>query len=103
MIPKSKNRVKPYKGFGRSKKVDAWSRLRAKLKIEFAEMNVTRCEMCNADNFLSFAHRLKRRFITTDEELRQVALLCIPCHEKLEYGDKQVMFDKISEIIERRI
>lgn len=91
-----------HKTFGRSKKVDAWSRLRAKLKIEFAEMNVTRCEICGTDDFLSFAHRLKRRFITTDEELRQVALLCIPCHEKLEYGDKQVMFDVISDLIQRR-
>lgn len=60
--------------------------------------------MCGRTNYLSFAHRLKRRFITTDEELQIVALLCMDnpdgkgCHNKLEYGPKQVMFDTITEL-----
>lgn len=63
-------------------------------------MGITRCEVCGTDNYLSFAHRLKRRDITTDEELRTVALLCITDHERIEYGGN--MFDDINEIINRR-
>lgn len=101
MIRKSPNRTKPYKGFGRSKKVDAWAKVRAEIKAEFAEMGVTRCEVCGTDGFLGFAHRYKRRHITDDAELRVVALLCVTCHEKVEYGGN--MFEDVNAIIERRI
>jgi hypothetical protein len=97
-----------HKGFGRSKKVDAWSRVRAELKKEFYEKQIVTCELCGYSDALSFAHRLKRRYITDEVELRQVALLCMDigehkgCHSILEIGDKQVMFDVISDLIERR-
>ena len=108
MFQRSKNRTKPYKGFSRSKKVDAWSRVRAELKKEFYEKQIVSCELCGYSDALSFAHRLKRRFITDEVELRQVALLCMDigthrgCHNQLEHGDKQVMYDVISEIIANR-
>jgi 4-hydroxy-3-methylbut-2-en-1-yl diphosphate synthase IspG/GcpE len=92
----------------RGRKTAKWDRIRAELKKQFAAMNLIVCEMCGRTNFLSFAHRLKRRYITTDEELKTVALLCMSnpdgegCHTKLEHGDKQVMYDTITEIIERR-
>lgn len=82
-----------------SKKTLAWDRLRAKLKKEFADKGITYCEMCGRNDYLSFAHRIKRRYITDEQELRTVALLCMDnpdgqgCHSILEYGDKQVMFD----------
>ena len=63
--------------------------------------------MCGRTNYLSFAHRLKRRFITTDEELEIVALLCMDnpdgkgCHNKLEHGPKDVMFSTITELHNR--
>ena len=88
--------------------VSQWNTTRAKLKKQFAAIGVTRCEMCGRGERLSFAHRLKKRFITTQQELEQVALLCMDgpygqgCHTKLEHGPKQEMFDKISEIIRER-
>ena len=108
MIRKSPNRTKPYKSFGRSKKVDAWSKVRAELKREFYEKQIVTCELCGYSDALSFAHRLKRRYITDEMELRQVALLCMDigehkgCHSTLEVGDKQVMYNTITELIERR-
>ena len=60
--------------------VRQWSKTRAKLKKRFAEMGITFCEKCGTTFNLSFAHRLKRRFITNEAELMTVALLCIPCH-----------------------
>jgi hypothetical protein len=92
----------------RGKKSKQWDRTRAKLKKQFEAMNVVTCEMCGRSNFLSFAHRLKRRHILTDEELEMVALLCMDgphgkgCHTKLEHGPQEEMYDKITELIERR-
>ena len=89
-------------------KVDKWNRVRAKLKKRFYAMGITFCEMCGRTDFLSFAHRLKRRFITTDEELEMVALLCMDnpqgkgCHNKLEHSSHEEMFERITEIIRTR-
>lgn len=83
-------------------KVAEWSRIRAKLKLEFERKGVTRCEQCNGTFALGFAHRLKRRFIVTDEEKRAVALLCQPCHERIEHSGHAEMFAAITELIERR-
>lgn len=82
------------------KKGQAWNRVRTKVKKKFFDSGITRCEMCGTDNFLSFAHRLKRRFITNDEELATVALLCIPCHEKVERSPD--MYELITAIIQSR-
>jgi hypothetical protein len=95
-----------------------WNRVRAKIKKDFEQRQIMSCERCGNPNFLSFAHRLKRRYITTEEELSMVALLCMTggnkpkkfedgrtltgCHEILEYGPKDEMFDTITEIIEKR-
>lgn len=90
------------------RKVDAWAKVRSELKAEFERNGVTRCEMCGRTSSLSFAHRLKRRFITDDDELRMVALLCMDdadqrgCHNKLEHGGHEAMFEAITEIIEAR-
>ena len=54
--------------------------------------DVTRCEMCGADNFLSFAHRQKRRYYNSVEELSnpsEFLLLCVPCHQKIEYSKEK--------------
>ncbi len=81
-------------------KAKVWNRVRAQLKIEFEKMGVTRCEVCNAAYPLGFAHRLKRRHITDETELRVVALLCNPDHEKIEYGGN--MYEDINAIIANR-
>jgi len=76
-----------------SGRVQAWNKIRAKLKKEFQEKGITRCEMCGSDNFLSFAHRKKRGgYYNRDRkeeekqlgDFNEVLLLCIQCHEKIE-------------------
>lgn len=84
----------------RGKKTRAWDAVRRKLKERFLKMNVTRCEQCNAAYPLGFAHRYKRRHITDQTELETCALLCNPCHERIEYGGN--MYAEISQIIEKR-
>ena len=81
-------------------RVKQWNALRPKLKAKFAAMNVTSCEVCGSTFALSFAHRVKRRFIHTDAELATVALLCAEHHHAIEYGGN--MYTRINEIIESR-
>ncbi len=83
------------------KKTKAWDACRARLKREFMKMGITRCEMCNNDNFLSFAHSKKRRHIVGDE-LSEVALLCIPCHSGVELLPEAEMTTLIRNIIATR-
>lgn len=80
-----------------------WTSARKKLKSAFMKAGIVRCEICHTDAFLSFAHSKKRRFIHTNEELFDVALLCIPCHEKIEYSGHAEMYAKIQEIKSKRI
>jgi hypothetical protein len=80
----------------------AWQLTRRRLKKQFERAGITQCEICNTGNYLSFAHRLKRRFITTQRELEKVALLCVPCHEKIEFSGHENMFAEITRIIESR-
>jgi hypothetical protein len=77
-----------------------WENARRKLKQIFENAGITRCEVCQTDWALGFAHRKKRRHITDEKELMTVALLCNPCHERIEYGGD--MFNQITAIIERR-
>ena len=82
--------------------VAQWNRIRAKLKQTFERQGITRCEVCGSTFALSFAHRLKRRFITTEDELHTVALLCQKHHEELEHSGHERMYDAITAIIEAR-
>ncbi len=52
--------------------------------------------------YLSFSHRKKRRFITDDAELKTVALLCIPCHTKIEHKPHEEMYEIVTDIINKR-
>lgn len=66
-----------------------WDRTRRKLKIAFERAGITSCEImesswCTGDHNLSFAHSLKRRFITTQAQLEEVVLCCVNCHENIE-------------------
>lgn len=86
----------------RGKKTAAWDRVRAKLKKQFFDLGIVRCEQCGTDSFLSFAHRLKRRFITDEAELMTVALLCVPCHQVIEHSGHESMYEAVSRIIDNR-
>lgn len=62
------------------------------LKKRFEKLGITRCEICSTNDYLTFAHRKKRRFYRTVDELsdfNEVLLLCVWCHTKLEF-DKEL-------------
>lgn len=84
------------------KRTDKWNRVRAKLKKKFEAMGITRCELCFGTFGLSFAHAKKRRFITEDADWEDVALLCQPCHEKIEFSGHEQMEEAIRQIIDSR-
>jgi len=78
-------------------KAKEWDNIRRKLKVEFEEKEITRCELglpgCKRDNFLSFAHRHKRVWYDEHKgmlgKFEQCLLLCtFPCHDTLEKDAK---------------
>jgi hypothetical protein len=79
-----------------------WPKLRAKLKVEFERVGLTRCEACSGEFALSFAHAEKRRFITTPEQQQEVALLCHDHHAILERLPHAKMAEQIRLIIANR-
>lgn len=87
---------------GAGKKTNRWNYVRQQLKTEFTRKGIYFCEICGTTEALSMAHRLKRRFITDDQELRTVAILCLRDHEIIEKLPHQEMFDRITEIIQNR-
>jgi hypothetical protein len=90
---------KPTKPIKKGRKFYEWERVRKKLKTIFQGREIMHCEMCGKSWGLSFAHSKKRRFIAGDE-IMQVALLCIPCHQTVEADPE--MTAKILGIIENR-
>lgn len=83
-----------------------WIPLRAKAKVAFERAGVTTCEVqrpgCWRDNGLGWAHSLKRRHITTEEQRREVVLSCNACHDSIEILPEDVMYRIVREIILRR-
>lgn len=64
-----------------------------RLKELFLNKGITKCEICGTDNYLSWAHRAKRRYYNTVEELsdfNSVILACIPCHNKYLEWDGEI-------------
>jgi hypothetical protein len=105
--------LEPGRGPGRGKRVNkrgpktrAWERVRRALKVEFTAMGIQTCELrfpgCLFDDNLSFAHRMKRRFITTDEEMRVVILCCVPCHTTIELQSHATMRNVVDKTIAGR-
>ena len=90
----------------RGPKTREWERERRSLKCEFNARGITRCELglpgCMGDDGLGFAHRRKRRNITTIAELRMVCLLCNFCHLIIELQGEAKMFRVIDRIIRQR-
>lgn len=82
--------------------VAQWNKVRAKIKKDFERQGITFCEVCGSTFNLSFMHRLKRRKITTEEELAYVALACIPCHQQIEVLPAEEMFSRVTNLVERR-
>lgn len=66
------------------KKGQEWAAAWRELKPKFERAGITRCELgmqgCTPGEFLTPMHSLKRRNITTPEELREVIIACQNCH-----------------------
>lgn len=93
-------RRKPMKRVG--KRTIAWTKARARLKVAFAEADITSCEVCGRFA-LSFAHSLPRRMITTDREMYEVALLCSTvCHFDCDSHGHAHMAKFVTDIISNR-
>lgn len=88
------------------KRTREWERRRAKLKIRFERVGITRCEFgyngCWHNNGLSFAHTDKRRFLKGDQ-LDVVALACASCHPVLEIMQREKMRAEVERVIANRI
>lgn len=63
-----------------------------RMKAWCESQGITRCEVCGGSWGMSFAHRKKRRFYLTVEELSdpsEFILTCARCHAELEYDKKK--------------
>ena len=71
------------------RKTKEWNRDRANLKEEYQDRGITTCEArlpgCWYNNALSFAHRYKRNDPRCEHTYKGTLLICIPCHDKIEY------------------
>ena len=83
-----------------------WEATRLLLKKKFSRMGIEHCELnykgCWRNNALSFAHSMKRRKITSQSDLEEVILACVPCHERLEHKSAEEMMDIVKETIRKR-
>jgi hypothetical protein len=60
-----------------------------KLAELFLSKGITRCEVCGSSEWLTWAHRRKRRHYNSVEELSdfdQVLLLCQRHHQEIEFS-----------------
>lgn len=84
-----------------------WINERRTLKAEFFARGQTTCEGrfegCMVNDGLTFAHSLKRRHITTKTLMRQVALLCVVCHQRIEVMGEAAMCRIVRQLIEKRM
>lgn len=106
---KSKSKLKTKKGLAKSgslkagKKVLEWQEIREQLKKEFAEKNITSCELkfegCTGNWALGFCHSKKRRFIEGNE-IYEVILACSSCHLIVEYSKDMTKI--VREVIAKR-
>lgn len=71
-------------------RVKEWDKARKKLKKEYANKEITTCELrftsCTVSNFLSFAHKYKRNDPRCTHDFNGTILACISCHSRIEYN-----------------
>jgi hypothetical protein len=93
----------------RDPKNELWFKIKKQKIEEFAEKGIMQCEICSGHplddperQILSMAHSRKRRKIENEEQLAEVALLCIRCHRLLDGMTHEDMEREIKAIITRR-
>ncbi len=98
------------RGFSRrlkaGKRTKAWEAARRALKLKYAQMGITSCELrypgCKGDDWLSFAHGRKRRNLVGDELSTLTILCCTPCHDKIEFLLPDEMLRIVNDTIAAR-
>jgi hypothetical protein len=102
----TRTKRKPLRAVGNNSKSRVWINARPKLKAKFSRAGITSCEArwagCWRTRSLTFAHSLKRRHITDSALMNEVALLCIPCHDKTELKGEAKMSVEIRGLIATR-
>jgi len=90
------------------KKTKEWASVRAKLKVRFAAVGITSCELlgilphlCTKDNYLGFAHAAKRRKLSSDD-LYHVILICNHSHNIIEVWPAEEMKRIVDSTIHQR-
>ena len=98
-----------YKGIKPGKKTLNWEKARKILKQKFARTGITTCEIrhpqhCSKDNFLTFAHIDKRRYLSEGEvgSPQCVVLACQGCHAWVEGFTRLSMRSFLFNIINNR-
>lgn len=84
----------------RGRRYYEWYKAKRKLKRDFLERGITRCELCKGSWALSFHHRKPRYWYYTRPGLadyQEVLLLCAICHDKLQssWGMSDYYFKKL--------
>lgn len=65
------------------------------LKIKYQELGITRCEKCNTEMFLTFAHKHKREWYRKQErqhllaDMNETLLLCQKHHDEIEVSKEK--------------
>ena len=73
----------------------SWDKERKKLKKIYEAKDITRCENCGTDQFLSFAHRYKKNDPRCEDTFVGTLLLCVPCHHEYDFGEKMGELDEL--------
>lgn len=97
---------KPQARLKAGRKTKAWEATRRKLKVKYAAMGVTFCELryegCKRDDWLSFAHGRKRRHLAGNELETLTILACTPCHDQIEALTESEMCAIVLNVIAAR-
>lgn len=105
---KNFKKSKPINPLG--KKGREWQGARKQLKLFFENATIMECELkyenCTKDDFLTWAHSLKRRYIDRNsgrgDQLLECILACQNCHQRIEFLPKEQMEQIVLEIIKNR-
>lgn len=88
------------------RKGKSWLKVRRELSADFAARGIVSCELrldgCWGSNATGFAHGRKRRHLKGDELKTLTALLCNPCHARIEYLPPEEMLAIVRRVIANR-
>ncbi len=105
--PRTAQKPKPRATLGAGRKTKEWQAVWRELKPRFERAQIVHCELkfedCTDRLYLTPAHSLKRRNITTSEQLREVIIACAHCHSVIEMKKECDMAQIVRDTISKRI